>query len=218
MLELWLIRHGETAWNAEDRIQGSIDLPLSAEGRCQAARLAPRLAGTAFDAAFASDLERARQTGEIALPGTELLLDRRLRELAYGVFEGKIWSALEADEAAMARHWHEDRVGRRIPGGESYGDLVARFEAFRAELPARGRVIAFVHGGTVRAAMYAFLGPPRPGVWRFDVANTGITRLRYRPDGVTIVTLNDHAHLDRVAGGEPARPSAASAEAVAQPS
>ena len=211
MLELWLIRHAETDWNAEDRIQGSIDLPLSAEGRRQAERLAARLAGASFDAAFASDLARARQTGEIALPGADLRLDRRLRELDYGVFEGKVWSTLNDEDAAMARHWHEDRVGRRIPGGESYGDLVARFEAFRAELPARGRVIAFVHGGTVRAAMYAFLGPPRPGVWRFDVANTGITCLRYRSGGVTIVTLNDHAHLDGVAGGQLRRPIARAA-------
>ena len=199
MLELWLIRHGETAWNAEGRVQGSVDLPLSPGGVRQAERLAARLAGTRFDAAFASDLARARQTGEIALPGTDLRLDGRLRELDYGVFEGRTWSELGPDEAAMARHWHADRVGRRIPGGESYGDLMARFEALRGELPERGRVIAFAHGGTVRGALYTVLGPPRPGVWRFEVANTGITRLRYRADGVTIVTLNDHAHLDETA-------------------
>jgi len=199
LLELWLIRHGETAWNAEGRIQGSVDLPLSPGGVRQAERLAARLANTHFDAAFASDLARARQTGEIALPGTDLRLDRRLRELDYGVFEGKTWSELGPDEAAMARHWHADRVGRRIPGGESYGDLMARFEAFRAEIPERGCVIAFAHGGTVRGALYTVLGSPTPGVWRFEVANTGTTRLRYRADGVTIVTLNDHAHLDETA-------------------
>ncbi len=199
MLELWLIRHGETDWNVQDRIQGSSDVPLNAVGLEQARRLSARLAGVEFDAVFASDLGRARVTAETALPGATVRLDPRLRELAYGIFEGKSWATLDGDEAIEARHWHEDRYGRRIPGGESYADLQARVAAFRAELPERGRVIAFSHGGTIRAALYAALGQPVQGVWRLEITNTSITRLAFDHRGTTLVTVNDHAHLDGLA-------------------
>ncbi|MFU8889518.1 MAG: histidine phosphatase family protein [Trueperaceae bacterium] len=201
MLELWLIRHGETDWNAQDRIQGSSDIPLDATGLAQARRLAPRLAQVDFDAVYASDMARARVTAETALPGADVRLDPRLRELAYGIFEGKSWATLDADEAIEARHWHEDRYGRRIPGGESYADLQARVAAFRAELPERGRVIAFAHGGTIRAALYLALGQPVPGVWRLEIANTSITRLGFDHRGTTLITVNDHAHLNGWAAG-----------------
>jgi len=201
VLELWLIRHGETDWNVQDRIQGSSDIPLNAAGIQQARRLACRLEGVAFDAVYASDLSRARVTAETALPGASVRLDPRLRELAYGVFEGKSWAELDGDEAVEARHWHEDRYGRRIPGGESYADLEARLAAFRADLPERGQVIAFAHGGTIRAALYLALGQPVKGVWRLEIANTSITRLAFDHRGTTLVTVNDHAHVDGVAVG-----------------
>ena len=195
MLELWLIRHGETAWNVDGRIQGFSDEPLNDKGRRQAALLAARLCETRFDAVYASDLERARVTAEIGLPGAEVRLDPRLRELSYGIFEGKVWTGLDADEGAAARHWSEDRFGRRIPGGESYGDLMERMAAFRSGLPPRGRFAAFSHGGTIRSALYGILGRPTPGAWRVDIDNTSITRLRFDDRGATVVTINDHAHI-----------------------
>jgi broad specificity phosphatase PhoE len=196
VLELWLIRHGETDWNVEGRIQGFADRPLNDKGRRQAELLAARLDQTPFDAVYASDLDRASATARTALPCAEVRLDPRLRELSYGIFEGKTWTNLDADEAAAARHWSEDRFGRRIPGGESYGDLMDRIAAFRADLPERGRIAAFSHGGTIRSALYGVLGRPTPGAWRVDIDNTSITRLRFdRRGGVTLVTINDHAHI-----------------------
>ena len=195
MLELWLIRHGETDWNAQGRIQGSADQQLNARGLAQARRLGARLASVRFDAVYASDLQRAAQTARTALPDAEVQFDARLRELAYGVLEGRTWAELDAPTEAMAAHWREDPYGRRIPGGESYDDLLERFEAFRADLPAEGRVAAFTHGGLVRSALYATVGRPDGRAWGFAVENTGITRLRFRPERVTLVTVNDHAHL-----------------------
>jgi broad specificity phosphatase PhoE len=205
VLELWLIRHGETDWNVDGRIQGFSDRPLNDKGRRQAGLLAERFREMEmrFDAVYASDLERARVTAEVSLPGAEIRLDPRLRELSYGIFEGKVWDRLDADEAAAARHWSEDRFGRRIPGGESYADLMDRMASFRADLPPRARVAAFSHGGTIRSALYGILGRPTPGAWRVDIDNTSITRLRFDRRGTTVVTINDHAHIfevDRVAG------------------
>jgi broad specificity phosphatase PhoE len=195
VLELWLIRHGETDWNHDGRIQGASDVPLNAVGVRQAERLAARLRDVRFDAVYSSDLVRARLTAKTALPETELRLDARLRELSYGVFEGKTWDGMNAEEAALARHWSEDRHRRRIPGGESYGDLMERVAAFRADLPASGRVAAFSHGGTIRSALYGVLGRPEGRTWRVDIDNTSITRLRFTERGATLVTVNDHAHL-----------------------
>lgn len=197
MLELWLIRHGETDWNAQGRIQGAADVPLNALGLRQASLLRDRLAGQRFDVVYASDLARARATAETALPEAELRLDPRLRELSYGVLEGKSWREMSAEETAIAAHWHEDPYTRRVPGGESYGDLTDRIEAFRSELPASGRVVAFSHGGTIRSALYAVVGRPNGVAWRVAIGNTAITRLRFDERGATVVSVNDEAHLER---------------------
>ena len=199
MLELWLIRHGETDGNARQLIHGITDTPLNERGLRQAARLATRLSGTRFDAVYASDLQRAHRTATTALPDAEVRFDPRLREMSYGIFEDRTWEELDADETAQAHYWREDPVTRRVPGGESYGDLWDRLEAFRADLPDSGRVAAFTHGGAIRVVLYGVLGRTNRDGLRFSVANTSITRLRFRPDGVTIVTLNDHAHLDETA-------------------
>jgi 2,3-bisphosphoglycerate-dependent phosphoglycerate mutase len=209
VLDLWLIRHGETDWNTQGRIQGSSDQPLNAIGLGQALRLAARLAGVPFDAVYASDLERAYVTAETALPDAELRLDPRLRELAYGILEGKAWIELSEAEAAAAARWREDPYRRRVPGGESYDDLVARFASFRAELPESGTVAAFSHGGTIRSAVYDVVGRPEDGAWRLRIDNTSITRLRFDEGGVTLVTVNDHAHLaNGVPHADRSRPAA----------
>ncbi len=196
MLELWLVRHGVTDWNLAERIQGWSDPPLNAAGRAQAERLAPRLAGIAFDRVVSSDLDRARTTAALALPSAEIVLDPRLRELDYGTFDGATWADLASGERAeAAAHWRVDRQQRRTPGGESFDDLAARVAAFRAELPATGRVIAFAHSGTIITALHGVLGYPEGRGWRLQIANTGISVLRFDARRTQIVTVNDHAHL-----------------------
>ncbi len=196
MLELWLVRHGVTDWNLAERIQGWADPPLNAAGRAQAARLAPRLAGLDFDQVVASDLDRARATAALALPGAEVTLDPRLRELDYGAFDGASWADLATGPLAeAATHWRADRQRRRTPGGESYDDLAARIAAFRADLPATGRVIAFSHSGTIRTALHGVLGRPDGRGWGLEIENTGISVLRFDERRTTVVTLNDHGHL-----------------------
>ena len=198
MLELWLIRHGETDFNAQGRILGRSDMPLSEAGRRQARQLRERVGRLAvpFDGVYSSDLERARVTAEIAFPKERVRLDERLREVDYGVFEGESWDRLDDDLAALARRWRQDPYGRRIPRGESYDDVIERFEAFRAELPHDGRVAAVSHGGTIRCAIYGAMGRPPRGSWQLELDNTGITRVRFDERGVKLVAVNDHAHLE----------------------
>lgn len=196
MLELWLIRHGESTWNRENRIQGQSDPPLSDLGILQAKALARRLARYTFDAAFSSDLQRAYHTAQLALPATELRCDARLREIHFGVLEGKIWEGLEGDEGRILESWREDPYHNRLPGGESYRDLAARMAEWIESLPRSGRFVAFAHGGSIRSALYHFTGRPDGHSWRFVIDNTAISRLVIGEQGVIIHSVNDAAHLE----------------------
>jgi broad specificity phosphatase PhoE len=195
VLEIWLIRHGETDWNVDHRIQGVTDVPLNARGVAQATRLANRLAPVKFDAVFSSDSQRAHATAQHALSGARIATDPRLRELAYGIFEGQRWASLPEELIPAATTWRADRWGQKIPGGESFQDLTTRMQAFLAELPSTGRVAVFSHGGAIRTVLYAMWGFEPNGQWRLEVTNTGITRIVRREQVSTLWTLNDHAHL-----------------------
>lgn len=195
MKELWWIRHGETDWNLAGRIQGSSDVELNETGVAQARALARRLDDVAFDGVYASDLARAHRTASLASSGAEVRSDPRLRELSYGMLEGTRWADLTEEQTAAARHWREDPLRRRLPGGgESYEDLATRVAAFVGDLPAEGRFAAFAHGGTIRSALYAILGHPNGSAWRLAIDNCGVTRLRFDDRGVTILALNEGVH------------------------
>lgn len=196
-LELWLIRHGETDWNRDGRVLASTDVALNEAGLEQARRLGARLAaaGVRFDGVYCSDMDRARTTAELVFPRVGIQPDPRLRELDYGVFEGERWDALDAERAELARVWRADPYSRRTPGGESYDDVITRFDSFRAELPPSSRIAVVTHGGTIRCVLYAAMGRPPRGHWSVEIANTAITRVRYDDGVTTLISMNDHSHL-----------------------
>lgn len=166
---LYLIRHGETDWNAEGRIQGARDIPLNDLGRVQAeeaARRLGRLAARVEDLDFvASPMGRARETMEI-LRGTLGLhppvyrIDERLRELTFGDWEGWTWPEILAHDPARAHAREADKWGYAPPNGESYAMLAERVGPWFGEL-ARDTV-AVAHGGVARALMVLSRAvPPR---------------------------------------------------------
>jgi probable phosphoglycerate mutase len=194
MLELWLIRHAETLWNAQRRIQGQSDAPLSARGVAQAERLALRLNGVPFERVYSSDTRRALHTAEIALGGEKVEPEPRLREMSYGTLEGKIRSELVgAEREAFTAYWRDPyRVA--LPQGESWRELDARVAGWLSDLPCAGRVAAFSHGGTIRSALFYVTGSPKKREWNVLFGTTSITRLRLG-EAKTVVSLNDTAHL-----------------------
>uniref|UniRef100_A0A7C2G560 Histidine phosphatase family protein n=1 Tax=Thermus islandicus TaxID=540988 RepID=A0A7C2G560_9DEIN len=197
MKELWLVRHGETEWNAQRRYQGHLDVPLSPVGIGQAFRLAQRLAKSrlAFDGLYASDLRRARETAEplATVLGLPLHTTPLLREIDVGALAGLSREEAEARypeflQNALKDPWHTPR-----PGGESMADLAGRLQAFLDRLPP-GRHLLVTHGGVIRAALKLALELEREAWRRFHIPNTSITRILL-PER-EVLTVSDAAHLE----------------------
>lgn len=198
------IRHGETDWNAAQRLQGWQDIPLNPLGRRQAAALGPALAGDGLVAVVASDLQRAWQTGAALADalGLPLVAEPGLRERGFGVLEGLTPAEIEATRPADALRWRTREPGYVPPGGESLLQVQARSLAAVDRVCARfaGRAVALVsHGGVVdllyRAATRVALDRPRS----WPLGNALINRLLHTPQGLALVGWGDGAHLEALA-------------------
>jgi probable phosphoglycerate mutase len=209
-----VIRHGETAWNAEQRMQGHIDIALNERGREQARRLRLALEGEAFDAVYASDLQRALATAQaFAQPaGLTVRTERGLRERAFGIFEGHRYSEIEQRWPEGAMHWRRRTPDYAPQGGETLVDFHARCIAVAARLAAAhaGESIALVaHGGVLdmlyRAATRAGLEAQR--TW--ELGNASVNRLLYSPEGFVLVGWNDSRHLEGMTSVDEADPVSA---------
>lgn len=202
--EFWVIRHGESTWNADGRYQGQADVPLSHIGILQAATLAERLTGQTFAAVYSSDLGRASQTAAAVaerLTGNPVVrLDPVLREIDVGALSGLVIADIRARYGDYLTALQADPWATRRPGGESmaelYGRCSATFHALRARHPGQ-RVLVFTHGGVVRVAVGLALGGVPPNAWsRLSVTNTSITRVLLGQDSGTLLGFNDDAHLE----------------------
>jgi probable phosphoglycerate mutase len=135
------IRHGETDWNVDTRIQGQIDIGLNANGRWQARRLGRALAEEGFDAVYSSDLGRAMDTAHAVAVEAGLAVQPRsaLRERAFGVFEGMTFAEIEQRFPEEALRWRRRDASFGPQGGETLADFYARAVAAVADLAARHR-------------------------------------------------------------------------------
>jgi probable phosphoglycerate mutase len=207
MTEILLIRHGETDWNAERRLQGYLDIELNAEGVRQAAALGEVLRGEALDAIFSSDLRRAFQTAQpIAATrgGMTVQIEPELRERCYGAFEGLRYAEIgerypEAYAAMRARD-----MDVRYPQGVNVAETLREFSTrsvgaiTRLLKTSAYRKIAIVtHGGVLdclnRSARGLDFSQPRD----FEIPNAGISRLRWDGVNMHICQWSEVAHLTR---------------------
>lgn len=195
---LLLIRHGETEWNRDQRIQGHLDVGLSERGREQARRLAPFLARDLPAVVHSSDLSRARDTALILARGeAEVRSDPRFREANLGVFQGLSAPEIEATYPEEYRAWRSHSATNRPPGGETLEDLSARcMEGLRDTLRGAGGVVMVVaHGGPIRIMACGLLGLPVSAYGRLRVENTAVATFLYRPGGIMLAGWNDVSHL-----------------------
>ena len=154
MTTLLLVRHGETDWNAEGRLQGHTDRPLSEFGRRQAERLAATLAAEKLDAIYASDLARARETAEIVGErlGLPIALEPDLREKDWGTWEGL--TAVERDRVEFvgeSTQAHQERI-------------LGALRRIAERHPRDCRVLVVTHGGSMRRVQTAAMGMALPVV------------------------------------------------------
>ena len=195
------VRHGETAWNVDTRIQGQLDIPLSANGRWQAERLAVALRGEPIKAIYASDLARAWETAQYVgqSQGLEVIAEIGLRERGFGDFEGKTFAEIAELLPEQSLRWRKRDPEFSPSGGESLVALRARVTEAAERLAAlhAGEQIALVgHGGVMdvlyRAATRLDIQAPR--TWA--LGNAAINRLLWTPEGFTLVGWADTQHLD----------------------
>lgn len=206
---LWLVRHGITQWNSEQRFCGHSDIPLSPEGRRQAQWLGRRLRLERIAAVYSSDLLRARQTAEIiALPQrVQVSVAAAWRELSFGTWEGLTYGQI------VQRHGRQpdfftDPVHAAPPGGESLTDLVLRVQLAFTELvwEHEGAIVLVSHGGPLRVLLCVLLGMPLERQWQLRLAPGSLSALDILPpvEGAapvaTLALLNEQrpARLKRV--------------------
>ena len=206
---LVLIRHGETDWNAQSRLQGQLDVPLNARGRQQAATLAGALRHEGLSAVISSDLSRARDTAAVLTHalGLPLSLDSGLRERCFGVLQGLTRQQIDQQQPALARRWHRREPDFAPEGAESLRDFQARCLATVARLTAThaGRSIALVsHGGVLDGLYRAATGQALDAPRSWALGNAGINRLLHTPQALVLVGWGDSAHLDGLALDEAA--------------
>ena len=198
-LEIWWIRHGESLWNRQGRWQGHSDIDLSPLGEEQARKLSKRLESIAFIRVSCSALSRARRTAELALPSRPPEADPRLREVHFGAFEGRSVDEFDDEAREQLQQWLRDPFGLRLPGGESMGDVRIRVGQWFGQLPSRGRIAVFTHGGVIRSEIWQIVGPPQENRWTVQIENTSISRIRYARR-ISLERINDCSHLEDDAG------------------
>lgn len=199
-----LIRHGETAWNAQRRLQGHLDIALNPEGERQAAALAGALAQERFDLVVSSDLMRARQTAQALAQahGMQVHIDPALRERCYGGFEGLLYAEIERRFPAEFAQWQGRDIDAVLPPGANRGETFRQFHArvtgailgWAQAHP--GKTLALVaHGGVLECAYRAALGLPLETPRTFKVHNASINRFTVAGGVLALHSWGETGHL-----------------------
>lgn len=206
MLQVYLVRHGETLWNAERRIQGQSDSPLTDKGETQARQVAERAKALGITHIITSDLGRTRRTAEIIadICGCDVTLEPRLRELDMGVLERRPLDSLTEEEEGWRRQLVNGTADGRIPEGESMQELSERMHAALAaclELPQGSRPLLVSHGMALGCLVSTILGLPAYAERRLRLRNCSISRIDYQQSpwlasGWVVETAGDVSHLD----------------------
>jgi len=196
------IRHGETAWNVDTRIQGHLDIPLNETGRWQAERLARALAARdTIHAVYSSDLQRAHATAQAiaAATGAPLATHTGLRERGFGVFEGKTYVEIEQTWPEESEHWRKRTPHWAPAGGESLLQVRERITRTLHELAARHpgeQIVLVAHGGVMDQLYRAATGQDLQAPRTWQLGNTAVNRLLWTPEGLSLVGWADTSHLE----------------------
>ena len=196
-----IVRHGETAWNAEHRVQGQLDVPLNAIGRAQAQAAAKVLSRERFDAVYSSDLSRAQQTAQPTASSfsMQILLERDLRERHYGIFERLTYAEVKVRYPEDYARFEARDPEYAFRTGESLRDFSVRSVAVLSRIAERHEgesILVFTHGG-VLDKLYRFVtGLPLSAPRDFGIPNAGLNRIELTSSGWQIRAWADVGHLE----------------------
>jgi probable phosphoglycerate mutase len=205
---LLLVRHGQSTWNREHRIQGQLDPPLSDEGRRQAERVGQRLAGRRIAGFYSSDLKRAIETSQAieAVIGNQAEPMPGLREIYLGEWEGLRTDDLAQRYPEAWASWTDEPDWDLVPGGEGAALFETRVAAALDEILERhdnGDVVVVTHGGVIQVALHRVIGRPSRGLFPFKIQNASISVVEKRDGRMVIGGVNDTSHLDQALVAEP---------------
>ena len=198
------VRHGETAWNVDTRIQGQLDIALNDHGLWQAQRVGLALADSGIDHIYSSDLQRAHSTAKAiathaGIPNDAIALHRGLRERAFGSFEGQTYAEIEAQWPEESKRWRQRDPNWAPPGGETPLQTLDRVAEALSDIASQHtgqHIVLVAHGGVLdmlyRLATQQAVNAPR--TW--DLGNCAINRLLWTPDSLTLVGWADAGHLE----------------------
>ncbi len=202
-MKLYCVRHGETTFNFEGRIQGQLDSQLSDLGRRQCQAVAEALGSLEFDAVVASPLARALETAQCIAErlGLSVTIEPRLMEINAGIFQNHCWEEIGRRFPDDAARWRTQDPDFRIPEGESRRDLMLRGrEAFSAIREAGYRqAVVVAHGGSLSGAFKALLEIPAERN-PFTLANGSVSIVVWEKE-FKLLTLNETAHLGAAMSG-----------------
>lgn len=197
---LVLVRHGETAWNVEGRIQGHMDIALNELGEAQAQAVGKRLARETFGSVYSSDLLRAYCTAWPAVsdPERTIVKDARLRERHLGVLQGLTGPEARADQPDAWQAFKSRDPNLPLASGESLGEFSRRVTAFLEDMTSKHagtRILAVTHGGVLDAAYRHALGMPLSVARDFPIYNASVNVLCHDHRGWRIESWGDVSHL-----------------------
>lgn len=208
MALFYFLRHGEAAWNAEGRLCGSTDVPLSDAGRRQARSLARRLQPIPVSALYSSPLSRALESARIIgeAVGHEPVVDPRLAELDYGAWEGMTFEEIRRAAPDAYRAWVADPAKVAPPEGESGVHLIERVTPFLADVAQRypsGNVVVVCHKTVCRLLACHMMGVPLDQYRRrIPMDNAALNIFETVEGRWRVVALNDTSHLSPLPDGQ----------------
>jgi probable phosphoglycerate mutase len=198
---LCIVRHGETAWNAEGRVQGQLDVPLNEVGLAQARAVAAALQSERFAAIYSSDLQRVTQTAEpiARMLGLAVRLDPRLRERHYGMFQTLTYADVKILHPEDYARFKAKDLDYDFRSGESLRTFSARSVACLAEIAARhagDSILVFTHGGVLEMARRHATGIGLTSVREFEIPNAALNRMAIAGDEWRVLGWADCGHLE----------------------
>ncbi len=200
MTRIIFVRHGETEWNKEHKIQGQTDIRLSKEGIEQAKKLAERLKNEKIDAIYTSTLSRTIDTAKEINKYHNLKIEkcRELDEINFGIFEGMTWEEVNKKYPDIQNERNKDIYNYEIAKGESYKQLWERVHKKILEIERRypkGNILIVGHGGAKIVMLMNFLNKTFNEVRKDDIKNASLTIFNIEKGKVEFHTINDGSHL-----------------------